>query len=354
MDSDDKTTNSSFLWFFCKDLVAGTAGGMAGIIAGQPLDCIKVRQQTYNSSTPPSGIRIAANMLRKEGPLSFFRGMVAPLVANAPINALIFTVYGGIIRQIENDSSSENNIVVYDDGDVIPEPKKATLIQQLMAGAAGGLAQCTVACPSELIKIQQQTYESTATKPITTTTSATISSSTIKVHGPPSTIQLARLRVAESGLRVGLFQGWNATMLRDVPAFGLYFYSYGYFKYAFEDLVVEPGVRSDVTIRSGGSWVVDTLPTFMAGGMAGVTSWAFTMPCDVIKSTVQAMPSTSSAQERRWLEVAKIGLEKNGTQYFFRGAGPAVLRAFPVSAVVFTVYEFVMAVMDTYDDSNFL
>ena len=113
--------------------------------------------------------------------------------------------------------------------------------------------------------------------------------------------------------------------------------------------MIEPGVRSDVTIRSGGSWIIDTLPTFMAGGMAGVTSWAFTMPCDVIKSTVQAMPATSSNAQRKWWTVAKKGWTNNGYQYFFRGAGPAVLRAFPVSAVVFTVYEFVMTVLDKYD-----
>jgi solute carrier family 25 carnitine/acylcarnitine transporter 20/29 len=320
---------NTFLWFFAKDLIAGTAGGMAGIVAGQPADTIKVRQQTYVSSSSgnplPSSFSMARTMLQKEGPLSFFRGMVAPLIANAPINALIFTVYGGIVRHIEDDG---NVALVYDEGDVIPEPKKASLVEQLMAGAAGGLTQCVVACPSELIKIQQQTYPAAT---------------------PPSTLSLAKLRVAQSGFRVGLFQGWNATMLRDVPAFGLYFYSYAWFKETFESIVIAPGVRSDIKTVNSGSWLVDTLPTFMAGGMAGVTSWAFTMPCDVIKSTIQAMPATSSAADRRWMHVAKIGVERNGTAYFFRGAGPAILRAFPVSAVVFTVYEAVMGVLDKYD-----
>tara|TARA_B100000780_G_scaffold273930_1_gene238217 strand:+ start:164 stop:1201 length:1038 start_codon:yes stop_codon:yes gene_type:complete len=330
---------NTFLWYFAKDLIAGTAGGMAGIVAGQPADTVKVRQQTVVGQ-PPSSILIARNMLRKEGPFSFFRGMVAPLIANAPINALIFTVYGGIIRHIEDEEHEADEDLFYDDGDTVPEPKKASLIQQLMAGAAGGLVQCVVACPSELIKIQQQTYVSTTTTTNTTTTA---------ISGPPSTLNLAKIRIQQSGVRIGLFQGWNATVLRDVPAFGLYFYSFGWFKQLFESFVIEPGVRSDVKIRESGSWVVDILPTFMAGGMAGVTSWAFTIPCDVIKSTVQALPSTASNTEKKWMYVAKNGFEKNGMQYFFRGAGPAILRAFPVSAVVFTVYEGIMGLLDQYD-----
>jgi solute carrier family 25 carnitine/acylcarnitine transporter 20/29 len=345
-------SSNSFVWYFAKDLIAGTGGGMAGIVAGQPADTVKVRQQTSLLSPPPASLRIARDMLLKEGPLSFFRGMVAPLIANAPINALIFTVYGGIIRSIEQDNENHANgevTVFIDDGDVLPEPIKATLLQQLMAGAAGGVAQCVVACPSELIKIQQQIpAPAVAATPLSKTAVAT-SATTATTAAPPSTLHLARLRVVQSGWRIGLFQGWNATMLRDVPAFGLYFYSYGCFKQLFETLVVEPGVRSDVRIRSGGSWVVDTLPTFMAGGMAGVTSWAFTMPCDVIKSTVQAMPATASAQEKQWLHVARTGVDRNGVAYFFRGAGPAIVRAFPVSAVVFTVYEFCMEFLNGFD-----
>ena len=117
VDDEMETSWRPFLWFFSKDLIAGTSGGMAGIIAGQPMDTIKVRQQTAASNVLPSSVKIARDMLRKEGPLSFFRGMVAPLIANAPINALIFTVYGGIVRKIEEDDGERG--IIYDDGDVV-------------------------------------------------------------------------------------------------------------------------------------------------------------------------------------------------------------------------------------------
>ena len=395
VDDEMETSWRPFLWFFSKDLIAGTSGGMAGIIAGQPMDTIKVRQQTAASNVLPSSVKIARDMLRKEGPLSFFRGMVAPLIANAPINALIFTVYGGIVRKIEEDDGERG--IIYDDGDVVsfkfsnfqivvclccyvghtiallfflpneccvvshyflfplfhqlPEPRRATPYEQLFAGAAGGFAQSFVACPSELIKIQQQVVPTTTVSSSTTTTAAAAAAADAL---PPSTYDLAQTRIKLLGWRVGLFQGFTATILRDVPALGLYFWSYGWFKQRFERMVQDPGVRSDVKVRDSGSWIVDTLPAFMGGGMAGVTSWAFTMPCDVVKSHIQSLSldsSSSSEVERRWLAVAKWGIEKHGVKYFFRGFGPAVLRAFPVSAVVFTVYEFIMTNLDNYDES---
>ena len=405
VDDEMETSWRPFLWFFSKDLIAGTSGGMAGIIAGQPMDTIKVRQQTAASNVLPSSVKIARDMLRKEGPLSFFRGMVAPLIANAPINALIFTVYGGIVRKIEEDDGERG--IIYDDGDVVsfkfsncclfmllcchtiallfplpneccvvspflilahltlfplssflfllfhqlPEPRRATPYEQLFAGAAGGFAQSFVACPSELIKIQQQVVPTTT---VSSTPSTTVAAAAAADALPPSTYDLAQTRIKLLGWRVGLFQGFTATILRDVPALGLYFWSYGWFKQRFERMVQDPGVRSDVKVRDSGSWIVDTLPAFMGGGMAGVTSWAFTMPCDVVKSHIQSLSldsSSSSEVERRWLAVAKWGIEKHGVKYFFRGFGPAVLRAFPVSAVVFTVYEFIMTNLDNYDES---
>ncbi len=341
-----------FLWNFAKDLVAGTVGGTAGIVAGQPADTVKVRVQTgwsppslpaaaaaasssSSSSASFSGgsLRLAVHMLRHEGATSFFRGMLAPLVANAPINAIIFSVYGGLIRHAERERRHE------------PQ-RAATLVEQLAAGACGGAAQCVVACPSELIKVQQQVS--------TTTTAAAAAGAhaTQPRHVPQSTWQLARARVRQAGWARGAFQGWNATLLRDVPAFGLYFFTYGLFKARLETLVARGrplAAAGDGYHQSDSTWLETTFPAFMAGGMAGVASWVLTMPCDVVKSRVQSLPLDTPAAERRWLAVAAGGLRQDGPGYFFRGAGPAVLRAFPVSAVVFSVYEFVMRFLDRFD-----
>nr|GFD26987.1 mitochondrial arginine transporter BAC2-like [Tanacetum cinerariifolium] len=61
-----------------KEFVAGGFGGSAGIMAGYPLDSIRVRQQ---SNQPGSAFSILKNVVAKEGPLALYRGMAAPLAS---------------------------------------------------------------------------------------------------------------------------------------------------------------------------------------------------------------------------------------------------------------------------------
>ena len=48
-----------------KDLTAGTIGGCSGIVAGQPLDTVKVRLQSTNSFTGP--LDCLVKTVRNEG-----------------------------------------------------------------------------------------------------------------------------------------------------------------------------------------------------------------------------------------------------------------------------------------------
>lgn len=61
-----------------KEFVAGGFGGIAGIMAGYPLDSIRVRQQSSQSG---SAFSILKNVATKEGPLALYRGMAAPLAS---------------------------------------------------------------------------------------------------------------------------------------------------------------------------------------------------------------------------------------------------------------------------------
>jgi hypothetical protein len=77
---------------------------------------------------------------RNEGALGFFKGMLPPIVANAPINALLFAVEHTAFKWLETGraaSWSED-------------------VRHLLAGALSGLLQVSLSCPSELVKIQMQ------------------------------------------------------------------------------------------------------------------------------------------------------------------------------------------------------
>ena len=77
----------------------------------------------------------------------------------------------------------------------------------------------------------------------------------------------------------------------------------------------------------------------LAGGVAGVMSWALLHPVDVVKSCVQADPKSTVRS------VLRDGIASEGYGFLLRGFYATVLRAFPVSAVTFLVYEQVMAAM---------
>lgn len=112
----------------------------------------------------------------------------------------------------------------------------------------------------------------------------------------------------------------------------------------------------------------------LAGGIAGVVTWASIFPMDVVKTRVQTQPFTFSssvtapalvATERQGLlagagvaripepvqrrksaiEIAKLAYRNEGYAVFFRGLGICSVRAFVVNAVQWAVYEWMMSAL---------
>ncbi|KDO16287.1 hypothetical protein SPRG_18179 [Saprolegnia parasitica CBS 223.65] len=152
----------------------------------------------------------------------------------------------------------------------------------------------------------------------------------MQVNNYPSTyssITCAKDIWASQGMK-GLYRGWQLNMLRDVPAFGSYFYSYELLKHWLTD-----GCAENET----------TMNLLLAGGSAGSISWMVTQPIDVVKTLVQSQPATSPLSA---LDVVKHHYKLEGAGFLFRGFGATILRAFPVSAVTFLVYERSMQYMN--------
>ncbi|OTA65292.1 mitochondrial carrier [Hypoxylon sp. EC38] len=76
-------------WF--QNFIASIAGASASLIISAPLDVIKTRIQNRNFENPESGFRIVSNMLRHEGPSSFFKGLVPKLLMTGP--KLVFSFW---------------------------------------------------------------------------------------------------------------------------------------------------------------------------------------------------------------------------------------------------------------------
>jgi solute carrier family 25 carnitine/acylcarnitine transporter 20/29 len=66
-----------------KDLTAGTVGGIAQVLVGQPFDIVKVRMQTASKGTYRGMLHCAGGILTKEGPLAFYKvsHAIEPLIS---------------------------------------------------------------------------------------------------------------------------------------------------------------------------------------------------------------------------------------------------------------------------------
>ncbi|EHM99815.1 Ymc1p [Saccharomyces cerevisiae x Saccharomyces kudriavzevii VIN7] len=73
-----------------KDLLAGTAGGIAQVLVGQPFDTTKVRLQV--SSTPKTAMEVVKKLLANEGPRGFYKGTLTPLIGVGACVSLQFGV----------------------------------------------------------------------------------------------------------------------------------------------------------------------------------------------------------------------------------------------------------------------
>jgi len=91
------------------DFGAGCVGGAAGVLAGYPLDTVKVKIQTQDISNGKSLYKgtfdCLSQIVNKEGARGLYKGMSSPLLGVAGINAITFGAYGNVLRALPNPDS---------------------------------------------------------------------------------------------------------------------------------------------------------------------------------------------------------------------------------------------------------
>lgn len=79
----------------------------------------------------------------------------------------------------------------------------------------------------------------------------------------------------------------------------------------------------------------------VAGGFAGIASWMIATPLDVVKSRVQ-MAGLKQRENRGVLDCMVSSARQEGLGVFCRGLTINSARAFPVNAVTFLTYEYLL------------
>lgn len=283
-----------------KSFLAGGVGGTCCISVGHPLDTIKVRLQTMPKLGPGESplyrgtFDCAKKIFVKEGVRGLFRGMAAPIMGVGPVFAICF--YGNSLGEKLQQTHPDEEL---------------GMIQHFAAGMLAGVLTTSILAPGERIKCLLQVQQA-QTGPAAT-----------KYAGPRD---CAKQLYREGGLR-SVFKGSAATLLRDVPASGMYFMSYEWLQ---RTMTPEGKSRSDLSIPR----------TLFAGGMAGTCNWIIAIPPDVLKSRLQTAPQ--GAYPRGVRDVFKAAMKEEGIKALYKGATPVLLRAFPANAACFTGYELTM------------
>jgi len=131
--------------------------------------------------------------------------------------------------------------------------------------------------------------------------------------------------VAQDGLFRGLFRGQAVTILREAQAFGVWFLTFEY--------LMNNDARRNHLRR-------DQIPTYkvaLYGGLAGEALWVASYPLDVIKSKMQTDGFGASMKYKNMRDCFSQTWRAGGVLGFWKGIGPTLIRAMPVSAGTFAV-----------------
>ncbi|KAG5342654.1 hypothetical protein C0989_010622 [Termitomyces sp. Mn162] len=271
-----------------KDLTAGTAGGVAQVLVGQPFDIVKVRMQTAPKGTYKGMIDCAGGILKNEGPLAFYKGTLTPLLGIGVCVSIQF----GALEWTKRYFAEQNRR----NGKGGPNGSLLTGSQLFTAGVFAGLANGVVSGPVEHIRIRLQTQSNTS--PL--------------YAGPWDAI-----KKIYSGYGIaGIYKGQAVTLLREASGYGVYFLTY---EKIVQWEMMKKGIRRDQ---------INPLNAVLYGAIAGYALWAIIYPIDMIKSRMQTDGFSPSTGQKYFstLDCVRKVWRADGIGAFTRGLGPTLIR----------------------------
>ncbi|KAH7137975.1 mitochondrial carrier domain-containing protein [Dendryphion nanum] len=281
-----------------KDLFAGAVGGVAQVLLGQPFDIVKVRLQTTQQYT--NALDAATKIYKNEGPSAFYKGTLTPLIGIGACVSVQFGAFHYARRAFESNNTSTHG------------KPDLSYTQYYASGAFAGLSNTLLSSPIEHIRIRLQTQP----------------------HGPArlyaGPIDCMRKLSSHAGITHGLYRGTAVTLLREAQAYGVWFTT-------FEFLMNADAKRNGIERKE-----ISTPKIALYGGLAGEALWIASYPFDVVKSKMQ---SDGFGTEQRYTGMRDCFAKTwraEGARGFWKGIGPTLLRAMPVSAGTFATVELTM------------
>ena len=276
-----------------KDTASGVAGATACTVLGLPFDVAKSRLQASSSLYRGLG-QTMLKTVRSEGPLALFAGFYPALGSAVVENAVGITTQRWLRRQLISAQGLNA------DSEAARAEVRFSFATEVALGGATGIFTSAAICPMEVLKVRLQVKEG------------------IK----PSWVEECVGVLRAEGV-AGLYSGFGALLLRDVPFNALF---YGCYETICSALMRFRGVESKDELG--------TPSVFVAGGLAGCIGWSMIIPFDVAKTRLQ----TGVADGGTFPLMLKI-VRAEGVAALFTGWSAAVCRAFPANAGLFAGVE---------------
>ncbi|KAF9010608.1 mitochondrial carrier domain-containing protein [Cyathus striatus] len=291
-----------------KDLTAGTAGGIAQVLVGQPFDIVKVRMQTAPKGTYSGMVHCAGGIFKNEGPLAFYKGTLTPLLGIGVCVSIQF----GALENCKRYFARQNLA----NGQGGADGKILTGTQLFLAGVSAGLANGFVSGPVEHIRIRLQTQ----------------SNKNPTYAGPYDAIK----KIYSSHGIAGIYKGQAVTLLREASGYGVYFLAY------------EKLVQWEMSKKRIRRDQISPMNAVIYGAAAGYALWAIIYPIDMIKSRMQTdgfSSSTGQKYKSTW-DCVRTVWRTEGVGAFTRGLGPTLIRSPFANGATFLGFEMAMRVLD--------
>uniref|UniRef100_A0A2C9U2K6 Uncharacterized protein n=1 Tax=Manihot esculenta TaxID=3983 RepID=A0A2C9U2K6_MANES len=277
---------------FERALIGAGGGGLAGAftyVCLHPLDTIKTKMQTKGASQIYSStLDAVVKTFQEKGILGFYSGVSAVIVGSTASSAVYFGTceFGkSILSKLEQFPS------------VLIPPT---------AGAMGNIVSSAIMVPKELITQRMQA-------------------------GAKGRSWEVLLKILEKDGILGLYAGYSATLLRNLPAGVLSYSSFEYLKAA-------------VLSRTNKSHL-EPIESVCCGALAGAISASITTPLDVIKTRLmtqvnkEVVDKVAAAMYSGVSATVNQILKEEGWIGFTRGMGPRVVHSACFSALGYFAFE---------------
>lgn len=278
-------------------IVSGGSAGFVEICMMHPLDLVKTRFQiqSVGSASDPNHYVSLADCFKKlyanEGFLSFWKGVLPPILVETPKRAVKFLVFESVKPFFLFDSPT-------------PTPITFTL-----AGLAAGVFEGIIVNPFEVVKVKLQSNRQILSQ-------------------APSTWSVTKdiIRTEGFGFR-GINKGVTATMFRNGIFNMVYFGCY----HTVKGIVPEAkDTRLEVMRR------------LLIGFVTGCFGCVLNTPFDVAKSRIQGpQPIPGQIKYRGTLKSVRTIYLEEGFFALYKGFTPKVMRLGPGGAIVMVGYEYV-------------